>query len=230
MRDKIDRMQTAPSYRHVSWCYDAIASAYSLGAIDRAKQLHCEWVKPGMRVLYAGAGNGREIVEACQRGAEVTCVEPCPAMAERLHQRLGRDSERFTIVPRPIQSVHAKAEYDMVVGHFFLNVFDPQSMPDVLERLAGMVRPGGRIVIADFKPAKPQTGILDRALRKFYYRPINLAGRLLRICALHPIYDYAPLLLEQGFKIEINRGFRLLPGTPDLYHTLIARPPAGQPA
>ena len=73
----------APSYRHVAWCYDALASAYSLGAIDRAKRVHHDLIEAGDHVLYAGAGRGAEIVQACDRGAEVTCVEPCAAMALR---------------------------------------------------------------------------------------------------------------------------------------------------
>lgn len=217
-----------PSYRHVAWCYDLLASGYSLGAIDRAKRSHHKLIEPGMRVLYAGAGRGREIAGAVARGAEVTCVEPCPVMAERLHNRLATAGERFTIVPRPIQAIHAQDEYDLVVAHFFLNVFDQQTMPNVLEHLLGMVKPGGRIVVADFKPSTMNESILkpiDRVWRSVYYRPVNLAGWLLRICALHPIYDYGSLIETSGFEREAVNAFAVLPGLPSLYQSEVFRRP-----
>lgn len=209
-------------YRHVAWVYDALASAYSLGAIDRAKRFHHEFIRPGDRVLYAGAGRGKEIVEACRRGAEVTCVEPCPAMAMRLHHRLASHGERFTIVPRPIQAIPPTAEYDVVVAHFFLNVFDAPAMTGVLEHLCRFVNPGGYLVIADFKTNRLPTYPLTRLLRAAYYYPLNLAGWLLRICALHPIYDYAPALKSQGFTPQSRESFRVFAGLPAYYETLIA--------
>lgn len=198
-----------------------LASSYSLGAIDTAKAEHHRLIKPGMRVLYAGAGRGREIVKACERGAVVTCIEPCPRMAEALHRRLARACEGFTIVPRPIQSVAADPAHDLVVAHFFLNIFDAQSMPAVLEHLCGFVRPRGRLVIADFKPDTSNSTTLDRTLRSVYYKPLNIAGRLLRICTLHPIYNYEPALNTLGFAIVSHRDFSVLPGFKG-YRTLTA--------
>ena len=212
----------APTYRHVAWVYDALASAYSLGAIDWAKAVHHDLIKPGDRVLYVGAGRGREILGACQRGAEVTCIEPCPAMALHLHDRLAKHGERFTIVPRPIQSVPADPAYDLVVAHFFLNIFDAQGMPGVLEHLCRFVKPGGTLVIADFKSNDATTNRITKTFRAAYYRPVNLAGWLLRICALHPIYDYASLLIEQGLQITSRQSCRIMPGSPALYETITA--------
>lgn len=212
----------APSYRHVAPVYDLLASAYSLGAIDRAKRLHHGLIQAGDRVLYVGAGRGREIVDACASGAEVTCVEPCPAMASRLHKHLSGVADRFTVAPRPIQSIPTRPEYDLVVAHFFLNVFSPAAMPEVLSHTTGFVKPGGRMVIADFMPAASNAGFGGRAVRSLYYRPVNLAGWALRICALHPIYDYGPLLHERGFEIQRREAFRIAPMLTALYETIVS--------
>lgn len=215
----ITRPGPAPYYRHVAWCYDALASAYSLGAIDRAKAWHHGLIKPGDKVLYAGAGRGREITGALQRGAEVTCVEPCPAMASGLNRCLSTapDTGNFKIIYRPIQSVVSEPAYDLVVAHFFLNVFNTQTMPTVLDHLTGLVRPGGRLVIADFAPSPPKASNIDQLIRTAYYRPANLAGYLLRICALHPIYNYTPLLTERGFCVERHEHFHCLSTLPTFY-------------
>ncbi|MBX2852315.1 MAG: methyltransferase domain-containing protein [Phycisphaeraceae bacterium] len=216
------RTAHAPSYRYVAWAYDALASAYSLGAIDRAKQIHQDYIQHGSRVLYAGAGCGNEIAEACRRGAEVTCVEPCPAMASRLHARLSEAADGFTIVPSPVQTISAPPDYDLVVAHFFLNVFDAATVQGVLAHLCGFVKPGGHIVIADFTPKGTSTNPLTRLLRTAYYRPVNLAGWLLRICALHPIYDYEPWLATNGFRVTARKPCPSLPGLPPLYESITA--------
>ena len=224
MQDDREHDHTPP-YRHVAWAYDAIASAYSLGAIDRAKAYHHGLIESGMRVLYAGAGRGREIAGVLARGAEVTCVEPCPSMAMRLHNRLALHGERFTIVPRWIQDVNVSAEFDLVIAHFFLNVFDNNAMQHVLEHLCSFVKPGGRLVIADFKPDTQSDVQLTRLLRWAYYRPVNLAGWLLRICALHPVYDYGPLLKDCGMDMAGRQPFRVAPARPALYEVITARKP-----
>ena len=222
-RDPHDNRPYAPPYRHIAGLYDAISSAYSLGAIDRAKRLHHRLIEPGMRVMYAGAGRGREIVEACRLGAEAVCVEPCPAMARRLHRRLSASADGFTLVPRPIQEVPAEPVHDLVVAHFFLNLFDARDMPVMLAQLCGFVRPGGRLVIADFKPAVFGSGAWDRTARALYYGPPHRVGRLLGMCQPHPIYDYAPGLIEQGFTIESRDAFGVLPGLPAFYEVITAR-------
>jgi demethylmenaquinone methyltransferase/2-methoxy-6-polyprenyl-1,4-benzoquinol methylase len=210
-------------YGHVAWCYDALASAYSLGAIDRSKRVHHAGVNRSDRVLYVGAGSGREVARACERGAAVTCVEPSPAMAARLRRTLGHHAERVTIDPRPIEAFDADERFDLVVAHYFLNLFGPSTMPGVLDRLCGFVRPAGHFFVADFKPAEPGAGWFDRALRYAYYRPVNLAGAALGICDPHPIYDYAPQLAERGFVVASRASFAVVPGLSGLYETIAAK-------
>lgn len=218
-----NKNQHAPSYRHVAWCYDGLAWAYSLGAIDRAKRMHHAWIRPGDQVLYAGAGCGSEIAAACQLGAKVTCVEPCPAMASRLHHRLSSVADNFTIVPKAIQDVAAQPLFDLVVSHFFLNVFDAETMPAILGHLCDFVAVDGAICIADFKPNTPATPKIMRGFRSAYYRPLNLAGRLMGICAIHPIYDYEPMLREAGFTVYHRQSFALVRDNAGMYETLCAK-------
>ncbi|MEM9415262.1 MAG: class I SAM-dependent methyltransferase [Planctomycetota bacterium] len=247
-------------YGHIAWCYDAVSSAYSLGAIGRAKRWHVARLRPGDRVLYVGAGTGREVAVACatQPGIEVVCVEPCGAMARRLRRRLAPWADRVTIVEEPLRAAERSEAaggggFDWVCGHFFFNVFEAQAMPGVLAMAAAHVKPGGRMVVADFaatgtsrstsrdhegadQPPGMNAGQvplpdgrgswLGSAKRYFhaaYYRPVNVAGWGLGMCALHPIYDYAPVLEELGFVVEERVGFSVIPGTPALYEVVCAR-------
>lgn len=144
-------------------------------------------------------------------------------MSARLLHRTRGHAERIDYVAEPIQSYPCEPSYDLVLSHFFLNVFDPATMPRVLEHLTRFVKPSGRLVIADFMPAQRTSTAIDRLTRKLYHDPLNRIGRALRICAAHPIYDYAPPLTELGFAVESREPMRLIPGTAPLYEVIAAR-------
>ena len=181
------------SYDRVAWCYDEIASVYSLGRIRKAKLAHLIEVEPGDRVLYAGVGRGEEAVEAARRGARVTALDCAPEMLRRLERRLASECLTAELVEADLFRYQPPCHgYDHVVAHFFLNVFSPERMREALSRLAGLVCAQGRLVIADFGP---------RA-RPAYYRPVSVAAWLLALAALHPLYDYRLELETLGFSLS----------------------------
>ncbi len=111
--------------------------------------------------------------------------------------------------------------YDAVVANFVLNVFSRSAMQTALAHLVSLVRPGGDVHIADF--AVPPVGGLARAFALAYYRPVNVAGWALSLCALHPIYGYETELQALGFAIQEREGFRPFGRGPVLYESLTAR-------
>jgi hypothetical protein len=99
-------------------------------------------------------------------------------------------------------------------------------MRRALARISRWVRADGVLGIADFAPLAPARS--SRVVQYAYYRPLNVAAWLLRLAALHPIYDYDLPLCELGWQVEQREGFRVPAAGPILYQTLIARrSPAG---
>ena len=205
----------------MAWCYDAVADCYSLGRVRAAKRAHLREVGPGDRVLYAGAGTGEEALLAAQRGARVAAVDCSPAMLDRLRRRFEAAGASADLYLQDLFEHRAPGDgYDVVAAHFVLNVFAPGAMRAALAHLAAQLRPGGRLVVADFAPASG--GRLARRVARSYFRSIDLAGWALGLAALHPLYDTAAAADGLGLRITRRERFRPLAAGPPLYESWTA--------
>lgn len=98
---------------------------------------------PGRRVLEIGAGTGQATAELLERGAEVVAVEPGPALAGVLADRLrGRklqiiraDFEDAALPPGP---------YDLVVAATAFHWVDPAA---ALPKIASVLAPDGTLAV-----------------------------------------------------------------------------------
>jgi ubiquinone/menaquinone biosynthesis C-methylase UbiE len=211
----------ARSYGTVAWCYDELAAVYSLGRIGLAKTCQVPLLEPGERVLYPGAGRGSEALLAAQRGARVTALDASPAMLSRLGRGLERAGTRAELLCGDCREHQPLDRYDVVAANFFLNLFSPHEMRRTLARLVSMVRPGGRVMIADFAP--PRGSWATRLACRAYYRPVSLAAAALGLAALHPIYDYEVEFEALGLSLLRRDEFRLASWTPVFFESLVAR-------
>jgi ubiquinone/menaquinone biosynthesis C-methylase UbiE len=210
-----------PRYDAFAWCYEEIAALYSLGRIQRAKASQVTEFSPGDRVLYAGVGCGEDAVLAARRGVAVTAVDCAEPMLRRLRRRLNREGLCAELVQADVRAHAVDAPgYDAVTANFMLNIFARESMRELLGHLARLVRPGGKLLIADF--AFPSGRSLERWLARAYYRPVNVAAWALRLCALHPLYDYASELNTLGFSVTHSARFQPFGVGPVLYESLVA--------
>jgi ubiquinone/menaquinone biosynthesis C-methylase UbiE len=213
--------KTAYSHGRVAWCYEAIASTWSLGAIARTKASQIELLNEGERVLYAGVGAGEDALLAARSGVTLTCVDVSPLMLKRLERRLQRRGLTADLVACDILE-HAPAEpYDVVIANFVLNLYGEALVRRVLQHLRSLLGEGGRLLIADFAP--PETGRWRRLAHAAYYRPINLAAWGLGLCALHPVYDYTRYFEGLGMQLEDCRQVRPFGRGPAFFQALEAR-------
>jgi demethylmenaquinone methyltransferase/2-methoxy-6-polyprenyl-1,4-benzoquinol methylase len=200
-------------YDAVAGFYDLLAGLYGLGAIGACKRSQVAELGRGDRVLFAGAGTGAEALLAARRGADVTVIDLAPAMADRARARFRAAGMEGAIRVLRGDVLEHHEVYDAVAAHFFLNVFPEPVLGEVLAHMAGRVRPGGRLLIADFSPARGP-GLL---LRRLYFAAAVLAFRALAGNPLHRLYDYGPLLPGAGLHLERSRGFGPMGGPPELF-------------
>jgi hypothetical protein len=119
-----------------------------------------------------------------------------------------------------VRELRGARGYDFVVANFFLNGFDDEELPEMLEHLGGLLRPKGRMVISDFAPLEGSTA--SRACQWFHHALPMALFRLLAGSPLHRVRDYARRLCERGFQVKERARFRAFGVGPRWYEVLVA--------
>jgi demethylmenaquinone methyltransferase/2-methoxy-6-polyprenyl-1,4-benzoquinol methylase len=220
----IARIQSSPNSR-IS--YDRISSTYdwqthlATGGQNLATRLsQIEDLIPGERVLYVGVGSGEDAIEAARRGSLVTCLDFSEGMVQRARERFAEARIPGEFVAADVMQYVPDQPFDAVVANFFLNVFSKPMMESILARLAGLVRPGGKLLIADCSPARGS--VVLRAMHRAYYGAGNLLYWMKGLCALHPIYVYADYYPQLGLRLRKTRHFRIFRRGPWIFQTTVA--------
>jgi demethylmenaquinone methyltransferase/2-methoxy-6-polyprenyl-1,4-benzoquinol methylase len=212
------------NYNHTAWFYEPLAMVYSGGQIRASKMHELQYIQPGDRVLYAGVGGGEDAVHAAKKGAKVTCIDLAPAMLAHVKTKLDRARTQAELICGDLLKHDRVGQYDVVCANYFLNVFTPEVMALMLDHLVSLLRPGGKLLVADF--AVPRGNIAFRALHVFYYRIANVMYWAISRNGLHPIYDYAAILPRHGLQLQTIARHALFPGGPTYFQTAIAVKPA----
>lgn len=208
------------SHAAVASVYDEIAAFYSLGRIARSKAAGIEAFAAGEHVLFAGVGRGADAVEAARRGVRVTAIDLAPAMLARFERRLAQAGLTAETIRGDVAAHRPARPYDGIDASYFLNLWDTPRAQAMLVHLASLLRPGGKLVVADF--ARPRGGRISRAIAEAYYRPVDWIAWALGLCELHPILDYRALVGAAGLRIVRERRFPLLVGGDPAFVTIVA--------
>lgn len=202
--------------------YAQLARWYSGGAIPACQHWAVDEVAPGDRVLFAGPGPGTDVLRASQAGLRVTAIDRCPVMLAATKRRLQNAgvAERVELVHADLRQHPPAAEFDVVIAQFFLNVFPPDYLPQVLSALAGYLKPAGRLIIGDFAP------LVDGGRcwqQRYHDLPMHILARF-GANARHPVHDLPVYLNKAGFQLLERRRFRLFSVGPDWIEGLVATP------
>ena len=132
------------------------------GGLDtlRRRALDALELKPGARVLELGCGPGDLTAELVARGAKVHAVDRSLEMLSiAAKQAPGAELERADV-----RSFIAPGLYDAVLIAFVLHELPVEDIGGVVERAAGALTSGGRLVILDHALPAGFAGILWKAI------------------------------------------------------------------
>jgi ubiquinone/menaquinone biosynthesis C-methylase UbiE len=157
--------------RYTLWApfYDPFVAAVGFDALRRQSIDHIR-LRPGDRVLIAGAGTGQDLPHL-PAGVEVTAIDVTPAMLARLKRRasdLGLTVDARVMDARRLEFEDAR--FDAIILHLILAV-----MPEPGRGLAEAIRvlkPGGRIAVFDKFLGDEQEPSIGRRLLNLMMKPL----------------------------------------------------------
>lgn len=201
--------------RYTLWApfYDAMVAAVGFGP-SRRRSIENLHLRPGHRVLIAGAGTGLDL-EFLPPGIELTAVDVTPAMLTRLERRAAQTGRLVSVRTMDARELaFADESFDAVIMHLILAVM-PQPERGLREA-ARVLKGGGRL------------SVFDKFLRDD--ERVSARRRLLNIVA-KPLFSdmnrrFGPLLAGTGLTIEHDEPA----GFGGMYRIITLQKPLNEPA
>jgi ubiquinone/menaquinone biosynthesis C-methylase UbiE len=191
--------------------YELFADVWFLGRRGRIydRLVVLSGAGPGDRVLDVGCGTGyfaRRIAPTVQPGGAVVGIDPSQPM---LDYAATRRPANCTFQAAGAQKLpFDDASFDLVVSSLAFHHFPVDSRADAVREMFRVLRPGGRLFIADFRP--PSGAVLNRLV----------AAVTAHVMAHNNAGEIAGLVSDSGFAITATGNTRLM------HYVKAQRPPA----
>ncbi|WP_372654622.1 class I SAM-dependent methyltransferase [Halobacteriovorax sp.] len=191
------------AYGRFAKVYDFLSSLYSFGGISKLKKLQSNSINPGESILFAGAGGAEDAVLAAIKGASVVVVEISSEMIEQAKLRTKKSGTDLNIqfICDDIMNYRSIEKFDRIYCNFFLNVFEVNTVPKVVNHLLESLRGGGQFIIGDF--AHSQGNTIQLLFQKIYF---GLAAFFFVLTARNPVhrlYNYQSIC--RSLNVELKK-------------------------
>jgi ubiquinone/menaquinone biosynthesis C-methylase UbiE len=198
------------SLGRVAAMYDAVAAAAVGGDSTR-------------RILELGCGTGNLTARLLARGAEVTAIDQDPEMLAVARKKLEGEPRLalHEMAAVEIADRFPASSFDAVTGTLILSEMSEDEQAYVLDAAYRLLRPGGRLVVAD--EVQPE-GLWARLKHGAVRWPAAAVTYLLTQTSTRAIRDLPGRVRAAGFDVTEHR--RLGSTGPAL--VVAVRPPAGE--
>jgi ubiquinone/menaquinone biosynthesis C-methylase UbiE len=194
------------NYDFVAPFYPILEKAAFGELLTEARLASVGAVVSGERVLMIGEGNGRFLAECLKekRGGSITVVDSSEKMLSSLRTRIQKIETQTKV-----ELVHAdfrewspvEAGFDVVVTHFFLEVFRPPSQRRFIEKITALSTMKATWMNVEFRPVLQSR--IHRLIDWLQYR----FDRLLSGTEADRNYDCGPVIQEHGWEIREEQQF-----------------------
>jgi ubiquinone/menaquinone biosynthesis C-methylase UbiE len=178
--------------------YDQLVSLLMLGRRTRLRKMTIDLarIQPGDRVLEVGCGTGDVAIAACAPAGphgSVAGIDASPEMLAVAGAKAARAGVAVDFRLEPIEALtYPDSTFDIVLSSMMMHHLPDDLKGQGLAEVARVLKPGGRVLIVDFK------------------RPTTRLGRVINTLMLHgrlktAIQDLPAMLQDAGY-IEIESG------------------------
>lgn len=134
--------------------YDWAVKVMTAGRLDQIKDIIANAIKPGDRVLDVGCGTGTLALRCLQRGAHVTGLDSSAFMLEQSEKNATREglADQLVLVKDSVTQLHKHFDedsFDVVMSTMALGEFPHEYLQYILHDCLRILKPGGRLIIAD---------------------------------------------------------------------------------
>ncbi len=208
------------NYDRAAWFYEKSAKFYSTNQIRASKRFQIQFIQPGDKILYLGAGAGEDAIMAARAGAKVTCIDISQGMLDRVQRRFDAEGLPVELICGDAYKHDRIGYYDVCAANYFLNIFRRADMQKMMNFSATLVRPGGKYLIADV--ALAQGNVLSKAFNRVYLKMAMASFWLMGLVPWHENYDYVSFFPAAGLKLQEVEYFRFAKKGPVLFQSIVA--------
>jgi ubiquinone/menaquinone biosynthesis C-methylase UbiE len=175
--------------------YDLLVTLFFLGRRRRvfSRLAALSGARPGDRVLDVGCGTGyftRMLAEAVAPGGTALGIDPSPEVIARARRSTRQPS--CTFAEGIAEALDTEDEsYDVVVSSLVLHHLPETLRPRAIGEMYRVLRPGGRLLVADIRPPTTRTGrlmlkghVISPAMRS---NPVHLLEPLVRAAGFQQV-------------------------------------------
>jgi ubiquinone/menaquinone biosynthesis C-methylase UbiE len=183
--------------------YDWAVKFMTGGRIDQIKDRIAEEIRPGDRVLDIGCGTGTLAVRCLNKGAMVVGLDSSEFMLQQAvkNATAAGHADRLTVIQDSVTQLRQHFDnesFDVVTSTMALGEFPREFLDFVLKDCKRILRPGGRLLIADeVWPERPIPRLLYQVGLVLLWIPQFLLLRR----ALFPIRDLRGIIRAAGFHV-----------------------------
>lgn len=188
---------------HAPERYDFAVKVMTAGRLDLIKDRIARQIEPSDRVLDIGCGTGTLGVRCLRRGARVIGLDSSAFMLEQARRNAEQEGlgDRFELVKDSVTQLSRRFEpgsFDVIVSTMALGEFPREYLDYVLTNCHKLLRPGGRLLIAD--EVWPG-GFFARLLYRISIALLWIPQFLLLRRVFFPIDDLRGIIERAGFQV-----------------------------
>ena len=127
--------------------YDRLSKLFFGKSLIKAQAYHLKVIGDKDRVLILGGGTGK-LLEYIPKSGELDFVEKSVRMLDRAKRRKFHGSINF--IQADFLEFDTDKGYDVIICPFFLDCFDSTNLRRVIAKCKNLLKPSGRLIVADF--------------------------------------------------------------------------------